>query len=88
MVGSTEDARQILDALPSDATDSDAAKSAQARLQFMDEVADATDIASLQAQVANTPGDLKARYQLGVQLLLSGDYETGLSNLKALVEGS
>ena len=41
LAGSTEDARQILDALSGDATDSDAAKSAQARLQFIDAVADA-----------------------------------------------
>ena len=86
MVGATEDARQILDALPSEVADSDAAKSAQSRLQFMDGVADATDRASLQDQVTNTPGDLTARYQLGAQLLLSGDHEAGLEQFLEIMK--
>lgn len=86
LTGATEDARQVLAALPSEASDSDVAKSAQARLQFTDGIADAADSTSLESQLNSSPGDLKARYQLGARLLLNHQYEAGLEQFLEIMK--
>ncbi|MFO1350981.1 MAG: thioredoxin [Gammaproteobacteria bacterium] len=76
--GSIKQVQQILDDLPANIREGDAAKTLAARLEFASAAADAPDTASLARQVASAPDDLQARYLLGVRRLVAGDYEAGL----------
>jgi putative thioredoxin len=86
LAGELDEARRIIDALPVEVRDSDAAKTAQARLQFIDALADAPDSAGLQQRIADTPTDLEARYRLGARLLLDGQSEAALEQFLEIMK--
>lgn len=86
LTGDDQEARQILDDLPLEARESDAAKSALALLQFTDAVTEADDAAALQTRLESNPKDLQARYQLGARLLLNGDYQAGLDQFLEIMK--
>jgi putative thioredoxin len=84
--GAVKEAREILTALPAEARLNNAAKTAEARLHFIDAATAAPDSASLQQQIATQPDDLQARFQLGAQLLLDGHDEAALEQLLEIMK--
>jgi len=78
--GGQIEARELLDALPAHLADDERAKAARARLGFAAVLEGAPAQAELEAAIAARPDDHRARYQLGVRLLLAGDSEAGLEH--------
>ncbi len=76
--GASDEVEKILAGLPAEVRDGDAAKAIDSRMAFAAAVAAAPDLVTLRQQVASEPGNLQARYQLGVRLLISGDYAAAL----------
>jgi len=77
-LGETTEARQLLQDIPANEQETEAAKTALARVQFAEALTGAPALPELQAAVAGNPDDLQARYQLGVRRLLSGHTEAAL----------
>ena len=73
--GDLDDARTVLASIPEDTEERDRP---QNRLEFVEEAAAFEDIETLMAKVAADDGDLEAKYQLSVQLLVSHQIEAGL----------
>ena len=84
--GALAEAQQQLDALPADTRDSDAAKRIAAQLQFANTVEGAADATVLSEQISNDPNDLTARYQLGAQQLLMGNFAAGLDQFLEIMQ--
>lgn len=76
--GVVEEAGALLDALPANLSTDDRAIRARARLDFAQALADAPAVDVLAARVQVDADDLRARHQLGIQHLLSGEDEQGL----------
>ena len=83
--GDSGEVQKILASLPEEVRDGDAAKAIDSRLAFAAAVADAPELEALRRRVASEPGDLSARHQLGVRLLLSGDYAAALEQFFELM---
>lgn len=73
--GDLDDARSVLASIPEDTEERDRP---QNRLEFVEEAAGFDGVDALQEKLAADPDDLEARYQLSVQLLVSGQIEAGL----------
>jgi len=76
--GGAREAEQLLDALPANLSTDDRAVKARARLGFSSLLADAPPPEVLEAAIAATPDDLRARHLLGVHRIVAGDPEAGL----------
>lgn len=76
--GGDREAEQILDALPANLATDDRAVKARARLGFAALLRDAPPAQVLETSIAANPADLRARYLLGVQRIVTGDAEAGL----------
>lgn len=76
--GASHEAEQLLDALPAHLAHDDRALRARARLGFASQLRDAPPPQVLERAIAGDPDDLRARYLLGVQHLVSGRSEEGL----------
>ncbi len=83
--GRSEEAQQLLAALPADVGADPAAQSLRARLTFATAAADAPPLAALQEALAANPKDSAARYQLAMRLIMEGEYEAALQQLLELV---
>lgn len=83
--GRTDEAQQLLAALPADIGADPAAQSLRARLTFAAAVADAPPMAELQEALAANPNDSAARYQLAMRLVMQGEYEPALQQLLELL---
>ena len=77
--GLADEAREALDRLPPNLTESDEARKARSQLAFAAVLAGAPAEPELRAEIARDPGALRARHQLGTRLLLSGDDEGALA---------
>lgn len=73
--GDLEDARMVLASIPEDTDERDRP---QNRLEFVEEAAGMDDLDSLQAALAADADNLELKYQLTVQLLVSGAIEQAL----------
>ncbi|WP_166207823.1 thioredoxin [Cognatiluteimonas telluris] len=76
--GHAQEATQLLDALPANLSTDDRAVRARARLGFATQLRDAPPAEVLQTAIQANPDDLRARYLLGVQQIVSGDAAAGL----------
>jgi putative thioredoxin len=84
--GHAQEATQLLDALPANLSTDDRAIRARARLGFAAHLQDAPPPAVLQAAIKANPDDLRARYLLGVQEIVSGDPAAGLEQFLAMLQ--
>jgi putative thioredoxin len=84
--GHAQEATQLLDGLPANLSTDDRAIRARARLGFAAQLQDAPPPAVLQAAIAANPDDLRARYLLGVQEIVSGDPAAGLEQFLAMLQ--
>jgi putative thioredoxin len=84
--GALDEAVRVLDALPQDAQDSDAAKRARARLGFAQAAVHAPSAEELQAIIARDGGNLLARYQLGAMFLLAGHERAALDQFLTILK--
>ena len=73
-----EEARTLLQSLPAEERDRQPASGLLARLQFVDLVQGAPDLATLEAKVRAQPNDCAARQHLAARYVLAGDYEAAL----------
>ncbi len=76
--GATDEAGQLLDALPANLSTDDRAIRARARLDFGNALKDAPSAEVLAQRVQADGNDLEARYQLGIHHLLGGNDEGAL----------
>src|SRR5690606_36437386 len=76
--GGAREAGRLLDALPANLATDERAVKARARLDFAATLQDAPPPQTLRGAVDADPGDLRARYLLGVHELVAGDPEAGL----------
>ena len=83
--GRSDEAQQLLAALPADGGADPAAQTLHARLAFTREAAAAPLLPALQQALALNPQDSAARYQLAMRLVVEGDFEAGLQQLLELV---
>jgi len=85
-VGHAQEAEQLLDGLPANLAHDDRAVQARARLGFAAQLQDAPPPEVLEAAVASNPGDLRARYLLGVHRLVGGQSEAGLEQFIEMLQ--
>jgi len=76
--GEYDEVRRLLDALPANLASDERAQNAQVRLNFAAVLDAAPSRAELEIAITVNPGDHRARYQLGVRLLLGDEVEAGL----------
>ena len=76
--GNAHEATTLIDALPANLATDDRTLRARARLAIIAEARDAPPAEVLEAAIARDPGDLRARYLLGVRRLAAGDAEAGM----------
>lgn len=76
--GAVAEVEAILDRLPANLAESDAAKTLRARLGFAHAIVGAPSLRELNSQVETAPSDLRARHQLGTRFLLEGEYAQAL----------
>ncbi len=67
-----------MQSLPAEERDRQPASGLLARLQFVDLVQGAPDLATLEAKVRAQPNDCAARQHLAARYVLAGDYEAAL----------
>lgn len=84
--GASDEVRKILDGLPEDQQQSDAAKGIRARLSFADLISEAPDPTTLRQRLETDPTDHEARHLLGARLLVAGDYEAALEQFFELMK--
>ena len=77
-IGASDEAEQLIDALPANLATDDRALRARARLGFASSLKDAPAPEVLQSAVNANPDDLQARHLLGVHRLVAGDSEAAL----------
>jgi len=75
-----DEARRLLDALPGNLASDERARNARARLSFAAVLEGAPSRAELEAAISTNPDHHRARYQLGVRLLLGDEAEAGLEH--------
>ena len=85
-VGHAREAEELLDGLPANLAHDDRAVKARARLGFAAQLQDAPPPEVLEAAVASNPGDLRARYLLGVHRLVGGQSEAGLEQFIEMLQ--
>lgn len=73
--GDLEDARTVLASIPEDAEERDRP---QNRLEFVEEAAGFESPDAIAAQLQSDPDNLELKYQLAIQAIVAGDYQTGL----------
>jgi putative thioredoxin len=83
--GANAEAESLLDALPADLAADDRVLRARARLGFVAVAGDAPPREPLAAAIVADPGDLRARYLLGVRLILEGQAREGFEQLLAML---
>lgn len=76
-----DDARHVLDALPSDVFGDPAALRMRAVVQLHEQAAHAPSLEALQARLALEPADAEAMQWLGIRLALGGDTARGVELL-------
>jgi len=76
--GQWDETRSLLDELPANLATDERTKAARARLGFAAVLEGAPAKAELEAALNANPDDHRARYQLGVRLLLADETEAGL----------
>ena len=81
--GETNDARQILEAIPQDTVGIEKPRS---RLEFLDLVGDLDQLSELQARVSAEPENLRARFELAIRLVVEDRTEEGLDVLLDLMK--
>ena len=84
--GNAREAETLIDALPANLATDERTLRARARLGFMREAQDAPPTGVLEAAIARDPGDLRARYLLGVQHLVAGRAEAGLQQFLEMLQ--
>jgi putative thioredoxin len=72
--GAVAEVEAILDRLPANLAEGDAAKTLRARLGFAHAIVGAPPLRELATLVDAAPTDLRARHQLGTRFLLDGEY--------------
>ncbi|WP_454829895.1 thioredoxin [Pseudoxanthomonas wuyuanensis] len=77
-IGASDEAQQLIEALPANLATDERALRARARLDFASSLKDAPAAEVLQSAVSANPDDLQARHLLGVHLLVAGDSEAAL----------
>jgi putative thioredoxin len=77
-IGASDEAEQLIDALPANLATDDRALRARARLGFASSLKNAPAAEVLQSAVNANPDDLQARHLLGVHRLVAGDSEAAL----------
>jgi putative thioredoxin len=80
-LGSIDQAQAILNSLPVDVGLNAEVKKLQAQLNFTQTAAEGLDYTALEQSVSADPNDLQARYQLGAQKVMRGDYDGALEQL-------
>jgi putative thioredoxin len=83
--GDLDAVKAVIDALPAEQQASDTVQALKARLAFINLAEGAPDIASLEKTLKTDPANSEARYQLAVQLLVSGQLEPALDELLELM---
>ena len=81
-----DEAKKWLESLPAEANDNPQVQAMQAQLEFIHIVENAPDMASLQQQLAEDPGNTQARYQLSAHAILQGQFETAFEQLLEVVK--
>ena len=81
--GETNDARQILEAIPQDTVGIEKPRS---RLEFLDLAGDLDQLSELQARVSAEPENLRARFELAIRLVVEDRTEEGLDVLLDLMK--
>ena len=76
--GRADEAGRLVDALPANLAHDERALRVGSQLELSRSIADAPPVAQLRAAIERDPGDLRARHQLGVRLLLEDDAAAGL----------
>ena len=84
--GNAREADALIEALPANLATDERTLRARARLGFMREAQDAPPTGVLEAAIARDPGDLRARYLLGVQHLVAGHAEAGLQQFLEMLQ--
>lgn len=84
--GNAREATTLIDALPANLATDERTLRARARIDFADNARDAPPPEVLEAAIARDPGDLRARYLLGVRRLVSGDAEAGLQQFLEMLQ--
>ena len=84
--GNAHEATTLIDALPANLATDERTLRARARLAFAKEAQDAPPAEVLEAAIARDPGDLRARYLLGVRRLVAGDAEAGLQQFLEMLQ--
>ena len=84
--GNAHEAGQLIDALPANLATDERTLRARARLAFAAEARDAPPLEVLEAAIARDPGDLRARYLLGVHRIVAGDPEAGLEQFIEMLQ--
>jgi putative thioredoxin len=74
-LGAVAEAEALLEALPPDLSESNAARKLRSHLRFAHALEGAPTRAELEARIAANADDLRARHQLGTRLLLEGAHE-------------
>jgi putative thioredoxin len=77
--GAVDEVGRILDHLPANLAEGDAAKTLRAHIGFANAIAGAPSARELAASVEADPANLRARHQLGTRFLLAGQYADALA---------
>jgi len=77
--GLSDEAEALLDKLPANLAQSDAARRARSQLQFAAVLREAPSPADLRKRIEADAGDLRARHQLGTRLLIAGEAESAVA---------
>ena len=84
--GNAHEAGALIDALPANLATDVRPGRARARLAFAEQAKDAPPPEVLEAAIARDPGDLRARYLLGVRHLVAGRAEAGLQQFLEMLQ--
>ncbi|MBV6414111.1 MAG: thioredoxin [Xanthomonadales bacterium] len=84
--GRVDEAVRLLDQLPGEVQEHEAARRARARLHFVQVIERSPRDVDPAAVVAADPGNLQARYQLGARLLLGEQYAAGMDQFLAILK--
>jgi len=82
----TDEAKKWLDNLSAEAGDNPQVQAMQAQLEFIHIVDNAPDMATVQQQVADDPGNSEARYQLSAHAILQGQFDIAFEQLLEVVK--
>lgn len=84
--GNAHEAAALIEGLPANLATDERTLRARARLAFVQEAKDAPPPEVLEAAIARDPGDLRARYLLGVHHLVAGRAEAGLQQFIEMLQ--